>query len=42
MTVDHGGRRYDFPLADLEAVDESTPQFRILDDYSVWYEENWR
>ncbi|MDX1664135.1 MAG: calcium-binding protein [Candidatus Promineifilaceae bacterium] len=37
--VDSAGRSYDFPLNDLEVVDESDPNYQIVDDYSVWYDQ---
>ncbi len=32
-----GRKKYTFPLADLEAVDENSNNSQILDDYSVWF-----
>jgi hypothetical protein len=30
-------KKYTFPLADLEAVDENSNNSQILDDYSMWF-----
>ena len=32
-----GRKSYHFPLCDLEVVDESSPNFQPVDDYSVWF-----
>ncbi len=32
-----GGRRYHFPLADLAAVDENSPNAQPIQDYRVWF-----
>jgi hypothetical protein len=28
---------YDFPLCDLEVVDKRSPNYRVVDDYAVWF-----
>ncbi|MCP4540480.1 MAG: hypothetical protein GY832_25360 [Chloroflexi bacterium] len=30
-------RRYDFPLCDLEATDERSPNYQLVRDYVVWF-----
>jgi hypothetical protein len=32
-----GYRKFVFPLCDLEAVDESSPNYELIDDYAVWF-----
>jgi len=32
-----GHRKFVFPLCDLEAVDESSPNYELIDDYAVWF-----
>jgi hypothetical protein len=32
-----GRKSYDFPLCDLKVVDESLPNFQLVDDYGVWF-----
>jgi hypothetical protein len=32
-----GRQRYDFPLADLAAVDESSPNATTIQEYRVWF-----
>ena len=33
-------KRFILPLADLEALDKKSKNYRILDDYSVWFVNN--
>ena len=33
----YGRRQYAFPLCDLEATDERSPNHRIVRDYAVWF-----
>jgi len=30
-------KKFDIPLADLEACDENTTEYMLLDDYSMWF-----
>jgi hypothetical protein len=30
-------KKFTLPLADLEAADEGSPNYQLLDDYSVWF-----
>ena len=32
-----GHRKFVFPLCDLEVVDESSPDYELMDDYAVWF-----
>lgn len=32
-----GRRRYDLPLCDLKVADEHSPNYQLVDDYSVWF-----
>jgi hypothetical protein len=32
-----GGKRYEFPLCDLEVIDRSKPDFQLIDDYNIWF-----
>jgi len=32
-----GHRKYVFPLCDLKAVDENSPNFQLTDDYAIWF-----
>jgi len=32
-----GHRQYDFPLCDLEVVDENSPNHKLVLDYAVWF-----
>jgi hypothetical protein len=34
-------KKFTLPLADLEAADEHSPNYQLLDDYAVWF-VNWR
>lgn len=38
VTVAKGGNRYDFPLCDLDAVEDSSPNYLLVDDYGTWFE----
>ena len=31
------GEKYEFPLCDLEAIDNSTADFQLIDDYRMWF-----
>ena len=33
----YGRRQYAFPLCDLEATDERSPNHQIVQDYAVWF-----
>lgn len=33
-------KRFTIPLSELQAVDQTSPQYQFLNDYSVWY-VNW-
>lgn len=33
-------RKFQIPLADLKATDEQSDNYRLLDDYSVWFVNN--
>lgn len=33
----YGRRQYDFPLCDLEATDERSPNYQLVMDYAVWF-----
>lgn len=37
VDVRHGRRKYAFPLCDLEATDERSPNHQIVQDYAVWF-----
>jgi hypothetical protein len=37
VEVRHGRRRYDVLLCDLEAVDKSSSNYRVLRDYVIWF-----
>ena len=37
VRVTRGRRRYDFPLCDLEALDEKSPNYQMIRDYRVWF-----
>ena len=37
VDVRAGLRKLVFPLCDLEAVDESSPNYELIDDYAVWF-----
>lgn len=37
VRVMRGRRRYDFPLCDLEALDEKSPNYQMIRDYRVWF-----
>lgn len=37
VLIKHGGRRYPFPLCDLEVADESSPNHERVMDYAVWF-----
>jgi hypothetical protein len=32
----HARKRYDHPLDDIVVIDEDSPNFQHVDDYSVW------
>ena len=34
-------KKFFLPLADLEATDEKSENYQLLDDFSVWF-VNWR
>lgn len=34
-------KRFTIPLSQLQAVDKSSPNYQLLNDYTVWY-VNWR
>lgn len=35
--VKFGTKKYIYPMCDLSAVDESSPNYIVLDDYQVWF-----
>jgi hypothetical protein len=37
VRVAYGHRKYDFPLCDLDVIDEGSPNYQIVDDYCVWF-----
>jgi hypothetical protein len=37
VKVRHGRRQYAFPLCDLEALDETSENHRIIQNYRVWF-----
>ena len=32
-----GTMSYDFPLCDLEVIDKTSTNYRLIDDYRVWF-----
>ena len=37
VNVKVGRKRYVFPLCDLDATDEISPNYQLVDDYAVWF-----
>jgi len=37
VSVKKGRKKYAYPLCDLEAVDKSTSNSKLLDDYGLWF-----
>lgn len=37
VRVMYGHRKYDFPLCDLDVIDEDSPNYQVVDDYCVWF-----
>ena len=33
-------KKFELPLADLEATDKKSDKYQLLDDYSVWFVNN--
>ncbi|MCI5126034.1 MAG: hypothetical protein D3925_16575 [Candidatus Electrothrix sp. AR5] len=33
----HGREKYEFPLCDLEVLDESSPNYQPVKDYAIWF-----
>ncbi len=31
------GKRYEFPLCDLEVIDKNSPDYQLIDDYRTWF-----
>lgn len=38
VTVSQDGKRYDFPLCDLDVVEGSSTTYQLIDDYGTWFE----
>ncbi|HSM55126.1 MAG TPA: calcium-binding protein [Candidatus Sulfomarinibacteraceae bacterium] len=38
VSVKHRGNSLDFPLSQLEPMDETSANFQLVDDYIVWFE----
>lgn len=41
VSVDHQGNEVDFPLSNLEPMDEASSNFQLVDDYVVWFENRY-
>jgi len=37
VAVKYGRRSYEIPLADLKADDKGSANYRLTDDYAVWF-----
>ena len=37
VRVAYGHRNYDFPLCELDVIDEGSPNYQIVEDYCVWF-----
>jgi hypothetical protein len=31
------GKKYEFPLCDLEVIDKTLPDFQLIEDYGIWF-----
>jgi hypothetical protein len=40
VAVTEAGNNYDFPLCDLEVVDENATNYQLVEDYGTWFENS--
>ncbi len=33
----HKGKKYQFPLCDLEVIDKTLTDYQLIDDYCIWF-----
>ena len=36
-SIRHNGKKYEFPLCDLEVIDNTQTDFQLIDDYRTWF-----